>query len=201
MIFNQSKYTRIYYNIIQRAQTRILEGYVERHHIIPKCLGGSNEPSNIAILTPQEHYICHRLLVKMFDDDLNKMKMKRALSAFRASRPNQGRRLTARQYDTIRRETAGTAWNRGMKMSEEFKKKVSASRKGQPRNITPESLQSMIEKLKVRPVTQEHRDNLSKSLKGRPAPNKGKRHSLETIEKMRAAQRARHSLNKSSSPT
>jgi hypothetical protein len=33
-------YQKIYNQIIERAQNRILEGYVEKHHIIPKCLGG-----------------------------------------------------------------------------------------------------------------------------------------------------------------
>lgn len=47
---------------------RTLEGYTEKHHIIPRCLGGSNEQINIAVLTAREHYIAHLLLTKMTDD-------------------------------------------------------------------------------------------------------------------------------------
>lgn len=61
-----NKYTSYYYSIIRRAQARLPnKEYMERHHIIPKSLGGTNERSNIAILTPKEHFVCHRLLTRM----------------------------------------------------------------------------------------------------------------------------------------
>lgn len=39
--------------------------YKERHHIIPRCLGGNNDKSNIVELTPEEHYVAHQLLIKL----------------------------------------------------------------------------------------------------------------------------------------
>lgn len=59
-------YKAIYYNIIGNAQNRFLEGYSEKHHILPKCMGGSNNKNNIAILTAKEHFICHKLLCKIY---------------------------------------------------------------------------------------------------------------------------------------
>lgn len=59
-------YLRIHDFIIDRAQNRIIEGYVERHHIIPKCLGGSNSKDNIVRLTGKEHYIIHLLLLHIY---------------------------------------------------------------------------------------------------------------------------------------
>lgn len=35
---------------------------MERHHVIPKCLGGSNSKDNLVELTAREHFICHWLL-------------------------------------------------------------------------------------------------------------------------------------------
>lgn len=58
-------YSKHYNLLIERSKSRILEGYVEKHHIVPKCLGGSNDKSNIAILTPEEHFLAHQLLIKM----------------------------------------------------------------------------------------------------------------------------------------
>lgn len=59
-------YTQIYEQLIIRAKTRIPpEGYIEHHHIIPRCLGGSDDKENIAILTPEEHFVAHVLLVKI----------------------------------------------------------------------------------------------------------------------------------------
>ena len=59
-------YQRIYDNLIQRAKGSVkISGYTEQHHIIPKCLGGSNQNSNLVRLTAREHYIAHQLLYKI----------------------------------------------------------------------------------------------------------------------------------------
>jgi len=58
-------YEKHYKLLIERAKTRNIDGYVEIHHIIPRCLGGSNKKTNLVALTPEEHYVAHQLLVKM----------------------------------------------------------------------------------------------------------------------------------------
>ena len=64
-------YLKIYNNIILQAKNRILSDntYTETHHIIPKCLGGSNENNNLVILTLREHFICHELLVRIYPEE------------------------------------------------------------------------------------------------------------------------------------
>lgn len=66
-MFIHNKYCRWYYDIVNRAKTSVYDpsSYTERHHIIPRSLGGSNDPSNIVVLTAREHYICHLCLTKM----------------------------------------------------------------------------------------------------------------------------------------
>lgn len=59
-------YQKIYDCLITRSKFRTIDGYTERHHIIPKCMGGSDDPENIAILTAEEHYLAHLLLVKIY---------------------------------------------------------------------------------------------------------------------------------------
>ena len=61
-------YKRIYDSIIERAKERVPEGYVERHHIIPRCMGGTDERENLVALTPEEHFLCHVLLVKIYPE-------------------------------------------------------------------------------------------------------------------------------------
>ncbi len=71
-----NKYTKWYNNIILTAKARSLLkiGYSEKHHIIPKSLGGNNSKDNIVALTAREHYVCHLLLPKMTTGkDRNKM--------------------------------------------------------------------------------------------------------------------------------
>jgi hypothetical protein len=66
-------YQRIYNQIIERAKTRQLDGYKEKHHIVPKCLGGSNDKINLVELTAREHFICHVLLCEIYPKE-NKLK-------------------------------------------------------------------------------------------------------------------------------
>jgi hypothetical protein len=77
-MFLINKYTKTYYRIIERAKSRLkLEGYTEKHHIIPKCkpFCGPNTKDNLVNLTLREHYICHLLLLKMVKNSLGKAKM------------------------------------------------------------------------------------------------------------------------------
>lgn len=60
------KYDRHYHSLITTARLRVKpEGYCERHHVTPRCLGGGEEPENLVWLTAREHYVAHQLLVKM----------------------------------------------------------------------------------------------------------------------------------------
>ena len=59
-------YLKIYNQIIDRAKNNLREGYLEKHHIVPKCIGGDNTLSNLVLLTAREHYICHWLLAKQY---------------------------------------------------------------------------------------------------------------------------------------
>ena len=52
-------------NILQARGRYILDNqYKERHHVIPKCLGGTNEKENLIDLLPEEHYTAHKLLAQ-----------------------------------------------------------------------------------------------------------------------------------------
>lgn len=58
----EMNYQLIYNQLIEKAKNRILDGYIERHHIIPRCLGGSDVEDNLVRLTAREHFIAHKLL-------------------------------------------------------------------------------------------------------------------------------------------
>ena len=63
-------YVNIYNSIINNARlsTRSKKhSYFENHHIIPECLGGGNDSSNMVLLTAKEHFVCHHLLTKIYD--------------------------------------------------------------------------------------------------------------------------------------
>jgi len=62
-------YSKVYYDLCEKGRYRELDGYVERHHIVPRCMGGTDDRDNLVSLTPEEHYVAHQLLVKMYPDN------------------------------------------------------------------------------------------------------------------------------------
>ena len=64
VMFINNKYKSWYDYIIQKAKVRNLSGYREKHHILPRCLGGKDTKTNLVKLTAREHFIVHMLLCK-----------------------------------------------------------------------------------------------------------------------------------------
>jgi ribosomal protein S17E len=62
-------YQKIYNQLINQAKNKTIVGYSETHHIVPRCLGGTDDPANLVDLTPEEHYVAHQLLVKIHKDN------------------------------------------------------------------------------------------------------------------------------------
>ena len=59
-------YQKHYNALIEKAQSRPKpDGYTERHHILPKALGGSDNKTNLIALTAREHCFAHLLLAKI----------------------------------------------------------------------------------------------------------------------------------------
>lgn len=63
-------YKKHYDSLITRAQHRIIASYTENHHIIPRCMGGSDDSNNLVRLTPEEHYVAHQLLIKIHPENM-----------------------------------------------------------------------------------------------------------------------------------
>jgi len=91
-----------YNNIINRAKCRVLpEGsYTEKHHIVPRSLGGTDTPENIVVVTLKEHYICH-LLLSHFTVGQDRYKMLSAVWGMMSSRDIKP---SSRLYEKARQE-------------------------------------------------------------------------------------------------
>jgi len=60
-------YSKIYNDLVAKAKVRGLDKskidfYTEAHHIVPVCIGGTNEASNFVLFSGREHFIAHMLL-------------------------------------------------------------------------------------------------------------------------------------------
>ena len=100
-IYLSNKYLKIYYNLVKCSFDRTPPKTCEKHHIIPKALGGTDNPKNLAYLTPREHFIAHLLLLKITEGS-NKCKMAYAVNRMRNTTNKY--KITSRQYETIRIE-------------------------------------------------------------------------------------------------
>lgn len=96
--------------IIDRARSRTLTGYYERHHIIPRCMGGSDDPDNIVALTPEEHYVVHQLLVKMHPG--HKGLVFAAIQMSGGSKTHGGNRVGNKLYGWLKRRQSFVAKQR-----------------------------------------------------------------------------------------
>ena len=158
-MFLQNKYTSWYYNIINSAKSSIPVGYTETHHIIPKCLGGSNESSNLVRLSARQHFICHLLLTKMLKGP-ERYKMAFALNRMLTSSKTHNRYTpSSKIYELSRklRSEAISSVHKNIPESAESNLKRSVKQKGVPKG----------------PKTEEHKRNLSISKKGKPSKRKG----------------------------
>ena len=136
--------------------------YTERHHIIPRCLGGCDADWNVVDLLPEEHYQCHKLLVDIYPCGSEHFKM---LCAWNITHHTHDRKaISAQEYGKLKRTFASrefppeviermrNACKNRPPMSEETKKKISESLKNLPADV---------------------RARINASHKGHPAWNKG----------------------------
>lgn len=92
---------KIYDKLIKKAVLREnIIGYSEKHHIVPICLGGSDEKFNLVKLTAREHFIAHYLLAKIHGGSLW-----HAVNMMSADRDNN-RYFNSRFYEVVRRNHA-----------------------------------------------------------------------------------------------
>jgi hypothetical protein len=87
-------YLSIYNSIMQQARNRTLEYGFERHHVIPKSLGGANNLSNLVQLTLREHFVAHKLLTRIHTGTAQK---KMWFAYYRLC--NRHRHTTSRMYE------------------------------------------------------------------------------------------------------
>lgn len=95
-------YQKHYNLLISSAKGRTNFGYTEKHHIIPRCLGGDNSKENLVLLTAREHFIAHALLAKIYENSEVSYKLSAAFNKM-CQDGHQGRRYTSRLFDMARR--------------------------------------------------------------------------------------------------
>lgn len=140
-------HSKHYNKLIEKAKNRVApSGYVEKHHIIPRSLGGSDKACNIVVLTAREHFVAHQLLAHIHGG-----KMWYALWMM-----SNARRYGSRHYGWIAENYGKT--QRGKTLSIETRRKMSDTRKGKRPSDATIAAAAKANSLLVR--TEEHRRKL-----------------------------------------
>jgi hypothetical protein len=188
-------YQKIYKNLVNnaRSQNRVKLNkdnpqyiYYENHHILPKCLGGSNEKENLVLLTSKEHFICHKLLTFIYP---NNMSIARAFHFL--VHGNNSYNKSGRDYQYVRELLSMTKLSkktRDLYDSNEFKLKMSIITSGKNNGMYGKThSKESIEKIKEKRKFQIN-------------PMQGKKHSDESKKKMSATKIQNASVKGSKNP-
>lgn len=97
-------YFKIYNDVINISKTRVLTCYYEKHHIVPRCLGGDDSKNNLAVLTAREHFLCHYMLTKIYKTGINHKKMIKAFIMMKPCNEKQERYFNSRLYESKKLE-------------------------------------------------------------------------------------------------
>lgn len=187
-------YKNIYDSLINKAQQRHLDAYTEQHHIVPRCMGGLDDPINLVRLTPEEHYVAHQLLIKIYPSET---KLVLAARYMTNGNTKNGGRQNNRMYGWLKRRFSETMrnLNLGKKQSSETKKKRSDKMKGVTRKpLSIESIEKRTATRRLRnsgstrkPRSPATKKKLSDANKGKVPKNKGANHTDDAKKKIKDA--------------
>lgn len=172
-MFLTNKYSRWYFAIVDAASCRKSSGYVEKHHVIPRCLGGTNDVDNVVALTAREHFICHLLLTKMVDGSA-KHKMQFALNMMLVAQNDKHFRYTpsSRLYEYARK--GNQLAQQQKRLSAETRRKIGDAHRN--KSVSPETRRKISEAKTGKPGSRHTAETRAKIAK----TNTGKTHSAAT---------------------
>jgi len=162
------RYLDHYERLIARARERLVDGYKERHHILPRCMGGGDELSNLVDLTAEEHYVAHQLLTRIHPSARGL-----ATAAVRMAKQCTGNKaygwLRRRHARDVSVRQTGNTYNVGRVRPDHEREKISATMKGVRKSDARRARRGNRHALGLirGPMSDDHRANLKAALKDR----------------------------------
>lgn len=179
MKYIKNKYSKWYFSLVnsRKYKQQDQNTYVEKHHIIPKSLGGTDASENLVYLTAREHYIAHLLLIKI-TKGTDKSKMSFALKCMSNFQNEHHQRYVppSKIYEIERKSfsEAISEHNTGhpnylKKHSEETKEKIKKTQKKRFSEMSINEKQEWVKKSLTSPKswTEERKQKISKSTTGK----------------------------------
>ena len=69
---HRTKYRSLYIRLIKRGLSmteKELNGYNEKHHILPRCMGGDDNKENLVLLPVRYHIMAHIILLEVYPEN------------------------------------------------------------------------------------------------------------------------------------
>jgi hypothetical protein len=200
---NKTTYEEFIQNVLDtRGRFNCGDTYHERHHIVPKCIGGGNEKENLIDLYAREHFIAHKLLAQENPEN-DKLIYAWTCMAFTKNDIYYECEITPEEYEEARivlseKMTGEGNHFYGKHHSEETKEKLRQQRIGTKASDKAKYHMSEAQTKRMqdpdaraacgKPHTEEWKREQSERMRGENHPMYGKHHSEETKEKISKAQ-------------
>ena len=151
-------------------------GYVEKHHILPRCLGGLDNIENLVELYPEEHYLAHLLLCKIYPR--NQKLLYAAMNMTTGAMINNGKRNN-KAYGWLRRQyvESMSGDNNPARRDPNLQKEAAKKRVGQTRTEETKARMSVAQKGRI--LSEEHKAKLSMAATTRPPISESTRQKLK----------------------
>lgn len=172
--FITNDFTAQYMLLIEDARVNIRE-IGEKHHIIPKSLGGADTKDNIVLLTYQEHLLAHKLLVDMTTgEDRVKMSFAYWMMVNVCNEHQQRIKVTSEEFAEAKivRSSAGMTASGKIKIAKSRIGKIAIYNQelDKIKYVTEEEIEQYISlgyRKGGRPKTLDHREKIAKTNKER----------------------------------
>ena len=194
---NNIYYTEFIQNIlVGRGRFNCGDEYHERHHIIPRCVGGTDDEENLIDLYAKEHFVAHQLLAQENPDNKKLILAWHMMTNVKTT--NQQRyQITPEEYEESRIAYIKTMMGENNPAkSEEVRRKKSEAIKGEknhnygkPRSESTRKKMSESHKGKV--LSDDTRTKISESKTGKNNHNYGKHFSEEHRKKLSESAKVR----------
>src|SRR5574343_1624282 len=104
--FIQNKYFYLYLKILSKPDTT---GYTEKHHILPRSMGGLDAKTNLIQISSRKHFLAHYLLTKCVKQKTKSWySMVKAFNMMSTSSSTQQRYINSRLYESNRKHMSVT---------------------------------------------------------------------------------------------
>ena len=161
-----------YNKFIDSLKGQSIDGYFEKHHIIPRSFGGSNNKDNLIELTARQHFIAHWMLWKAYGGKMMQAFHMMLHGKGKNSKQKRYTKINSKTYEILMKESSeatskrskGNSYALGYRWTEEEKENLRQKRALQviPKEVYERRKLTMLDRVWLNDGTKSCRIHISK---------------------------------------